>query len=99
MDLEDIYCTHVKSSFDLNLLEIQMNFAMMLVWGRYECYEKAITKATFLHCDNGVSQSFHRTIRFSNLMKENPIGGLATDGDADRIGLYNSSGNFIDSHL
>ena len=24
--------------------------------------------------------------------------GLATDGDADRIGLYNSSGNFIDSH-
>ena len=24
--------------------------------------------------------------------------GLATDGDADRIGLYNSKGEFVDSH-
>ena len=24
--------------------------------------------------------------------------GLATDGDADRIGLYDCDGNFIDSH-
>src|SRR2546428_11565857 len=24
--------------------------------------------------------------------------GLATDGDADRIGLYNSEGEFVDSH-
>jgi phosphomannomutase len=32
-------------------------------------------------------------------MKDNDLDcGLATDGDADRIGLYNSNGNFIDSH-
>ncbi len=24
--------------------------------------------------------------------------GLATDGDADRIGLYNGKGEFVDSH-
>ena len=32
-------------------------------------------------------------------MRNNNIDcGLATDGDADRIGLYNSKGEFVDSH-
>jgi phosphomannomutase len=32
-------------------------------------------------------------------MKNNDLDcGLATDGDADRIGLYDSKGNFVDSH-
>ena len=37
---------------------------------------------------------------FSNLIKEkgNIAAGLATDGDADRIGLYNSKGEYVDSH-
>ena len=30
--------------------------------------------------------------------RKNIAAGLATDGDADRIGLYNSKGEFIDSH-
>ena len=33
------------------------------------------------------------------MMKNNDLDcGLATDGDADRIGLYNDNGQFIDSH-
>ena len=38
--------------------------------------------------------------KFSNFIKaEKTINcGLATDGDADRIGLYNSKGAFVDSH-
>jgi len=37
---------------------------------------------------------------FSKLIKDkgNIAAGLATDGDADRIGLYNSKGEFVDSH-
>ena len=36
---------------------------------------------------------------FSELIKKrkNIVAGLATDGDADRIGLYNSKGEFVDS--
>ena len=39
-------------------------------------------------------------IEFSNLIKtRGDIDcGLCTDGDADRIGLYDSKGNFVDSH-
>ena len=108
VDLEDIYCTHVKSSFDLNSIRnSKMNFAYDAMFGAgMNAMKKLLPKATFLHCDNnpgflGVSpEPIHRNLlEFSNLMKEKPIDcGLATDGDADRIGLYNSSGNFIDSH-
>jgi phosphomannomutase len=39
-------------------------------------------------------------LEFSNFIKDkgNISCGLATDGDADRIGLYDSEGNFVDSH-
>ncbi len=46
-------------------------------------------------------------LEFSNFIKEKNLSadkagniscGLATDGDADRIGLYDSEGNFVDSH-
>ncbi|MBC7864318.1 MAG: phosphoglucomutase/phosphomannomutase family protein, partial [Bacteroidia bacterium] len=39
-------------------------------------------------------------LEFSNLIKSrgNIDCGLCTDGDADRIGLYDSKGNFVDSH-
>jgi phosphomannomutase len=63
---------------------------------------------TFLHADKnpgfkGVApEPIHRNLgEFSELIKspENNIQcGLATDGDADRIGLYNSKGEFVDSH-
>ncbi len=46
-------------------------------------------------------QSLHRNLlEFSELIKNSGDidCGLATDGDADRIGLYNSKGEFIDSH-
>ncbi len=39
-------------------------------------------------------------LEFSNFIKDkkNISCGLATDGDADRIGLYDNEGNFVDSH-
>ena len=60
-----------------------------------------------LHCD--FNPSFNdqapepidkNLTEFSELIKnrKNIAAGLATDGDADRIGLYNSKGEFVDSH-
>jgi phosphomannomutase len=63
---------------------------------------------TFLHCDNNpgfegqAPEPIHRNLtEFSEVIKtsEGELDcGLAVDGDADRIGLYNSKGEFVDSH-
>ena len=47
-----------------------------------------------------VDSCYFSVSKGSNLIKEKGsiAAGLATDGDADRIGLYNSKGEFIDSH-
>jgi len=42
---------------------------------------------------------FSELIKMSHHHEEKPIDcGLVTDGDADRIGLYNNKGEFVDSH-
>jgi phosphomannomutase len=68
--------------------------------------KRLLPNATLLHCDNNpgflgtAPEPIHRNLQeFSDLMKNNDLHcGLATDGDADRIGLYDSTGNFVDSH-
>jgi phosphomannomutase len=63
--------------------------------------------AVRLHCDYNPSfmgqapEPIARNLReFSSLIKQkgNISCGLATDGDADRIGLFGPDGNFVDSH-
>ena len=62
-----------------------------------------------LQIHNDINPGFHgqapepihrNLLEFSELIrsKGNIDCGLATDGDADRIGLYNGKGEFIDSH-
>ena len=62
---------------------------------------------TFLHCDYNPSfmgqapEPIAKNLyEFSDLINSSGkiAAGLATDGDADRIGLLNSKGEFIDSH-
>jgi phosphomannomutase len=64
-------------------------------------------ETTFLHCDYNPSfegqapEPIPKNLKpFSELIKiaEDIDCGLATDGDADRIGLFDSKGNFVDSH-
>ena len=67
---------------------------------------RILPEATFLHCENNPGflgtppEPIHRNLKeFSDLMRKEDLDcGLATDGDADRIGLYDSNGSFIDSH-
>jgi len=60
-----------------------------------------------LHCDDDPSfkgqapEPIHRNLtELSELIKNDPTidCGLANDGDADRIGMYDGDGNFVDSH-
>ncbi len=108
IDLEDIYCTHAEANFDLELIRnSDMNFAYDAMFGAgMNAVKRLLPNATFLHCDDNpgflgtAPEPIHRNLQeFSDLMKNNALDcGLATDGDADRIGLYDSKGNFVDSH-
>ena len=108
VDLEDAYCKHAENNFDLEAINnSELNFAYDAMFGAgMNAVKRLLPNATLLHCDDNpgflgtAPEPIHRNLQeFSDLMKNNKLHcGLATDGDADRIGLYDSQGNFIDSH-
>ncbi len=110
IDLETIYFDHVEANFDMDAIRnSEMNFAYDGMFGSgQDVMRRLLPDIDFLHCDhnpgfNGTApEPIHRNLgEFSDMIKisEGQIDcGLATDGDADRIGLYDSKGNFVDSH-
>jgi phosphomannomutase len=108
VDLEDMYCKHAEANFDLeSISKSDMNFAYDAMFGAgMNAVKRLLPNAALLHCDDNpgflgtAPEPIHRNLQeFSDLMKNNDLDcGLATDGDADRIGLYDSKGNFVDSH-
>ena len=109
IDLEEMYCNHVKSNFDLDLINnSQLKFAYDAMYGAgMNVVKKLLPKTRLLHCDDnpgfkGIAPEpiYKNLHEFSELIKtDNSIScGFATDGDADRIGLFSSDGSFIDSH-
>ena len=109
VDLEKMYLDQVKSSFDLDAIKNSgLNFAYDAMYGAGQnVMKKLFPDMTFLHCDYNPSfndqapEPIDKNLtEFSELIKnrKNIAAGLATDGDADRIGLYNSKGEFVDSH-
>lgn len=108
INLESMYVNKVKDSFDLDCIN---NADLNLAYdGMYGAGQRAVPlllpQTKLLHCTlnpgfNGVApEPIHRNLEeFSQFIKNNNIDcGLATDGDADRLGLYNSKGEFVDSH-
>ena len=109
VDLEKMYLDRVKSSFDLDAIKNSgLNFAYDAMYGAGQnVMKKLFPEMTFLHCDYNPSfndqapEPIDKNLtKFSELIKnrKNIAAGLATDGDADRLGLYNSKGEFVDSH-
>jgi phosphomannomutase len=110
VDLETMYVDHVEANFDMDSIRnSDMSFAYDAMFGSgQDVMRRLLPDIDFLHCDhnpgfNGTApEPIHRNLReFSDMIKmaDGQINcGLATDGDADRIGLYDSEGNFIDSH-
>lgn len=109
IDLETMYVDHVEKNFDMDAIRnSKMNFAYDAMYGAGQnVMRRLLPDITFLHCDNNpgfegqAPEPIHKNlIPFSNLISESGDidCGLATDGDADRIGLYDNKGNFVDSH-
>ncbi|MFT5338225.1 MAG: phosphomannomutase [Sphingobacteriales bacterium] len=109
IDLEGMYLQHVEENFDLDLIKKSgLRFAYDAMYGAGQSVmKKILPDCTFLHCNDNpgfrgqAPEPIHRNLQeFSDLIKNdgNMASGLATDGDADRIGLYNSKGEFVDSH-
>jgi phosphomannomutase len=109
IDLEKIYIRHVEAHFDLDKIRSSgLNLAYDAMYGAGQnVIKKLLPDATLLHCDNDPSfkgqapEPIHKNLaEFSRLIKNRKTidCGLATDGDADRIGLYDADGNFVDAN-
>lgn len=109
VDLETMYCEHIEANFDLQAIRNSgLNFAYDAMYGAGQnVIKRLLPETTMLHCDYNPSfmgqapEPIHKNLQeFSMLIKASKKinCGLATDGDADRIGLYDSKGNFIDSN-
>ena len=109
VDLESMYIDKIKSSFDLDAIKNSgLRFAYDAMYGAGQfVMRKLFPEMSFLHCDynpsfNGQApEPIAKNLNpFSQLIKNagNIAAGLATDGDADRIGLFDEKGEFVDSH-
>lgn len=107
--LEDMYIQHVEENFDLKTIkESNLNLAYDAMYGAGQrVMQRLFPEIHKLHCDSNpgfhgqAPEPIHKNLlEFSNFIKSkgNISCGLATDGDADRIGLYDDKGNFVDSH-
>ena len=112
IDLEKLYLKQVEKSFDLKAIrKAKMNLAYDAMFGAGQnVIKKILPDTTMIHCEN--NPSFNGTApepiaknlqEISELVKKSKgknkiYSALATDGDADRIGLFDRHGNFVDSH-
>lgn len=109
VDLETMYCEHVQQNFDLDAIRnsgLRLAYDAMYGAGQ-NVMRRLLPDITFLHCEYNPSfmgqapEPIHKNLHeFSELisLSGNIDSGLVTDGDADRLGFYDSQGNFVDSH-
>jgi phosphomannomutase len=109
LPLEKEYIDHVKASFDLPT--IQASGLRLMYDAMYGAGQRVISQVlpstTLLHCEPNpsfmgqapepIGKNLQELAQYIKI-HQNIDCALATDGDADRIGLYDSHGEFIDSH-
>ncbi len=109
VDLEEIYLNHIRDHFDLDLIndsDIHLAYDAMFGAGQ-NIMRELFPSALLMHCDNNpgfkgqAPEPILRNLKdLSNTIKNSPTInlGIANDGDADRIGMFDEDGNFVDSH-
>jgi phosphomannomutase len=108
IDMEQEYIDHVEANFDLNMIRnsgIKFGYDAMYGAGQ-NVIRRILPNAELMHCDYNPSfmgqapePIARNLVPFAKRIASSDIAsGLATDGDADRIGLFDENGNFVDSH-
>ena len=108
-DIETLYVDHIAKNFDLEAIRNSgMNLAFDAMYGSGQNVLKRILPNThMLHCEHNPSFYGQAPEPIAKNLKELEAFikergdidcALVVDGDADRIGLYNGKGEFIDSH-
>lgn len=108
-ELENLYVKKVEANFDLDTIKnsgLEFAYDAMFGSGQY-VMRRLFPDITFLHCErnplfDGISPEpiLKNLGEFAEVIKvSGDIDcGLATDGDADRIALFDHEGNYVDSH-
>jgi phosphomannomutase len=109
IDLETMYCDHIEANFDLAAIRksgLYLAYDAMYGAGQ-NVIKRLLPDTNLLHCEHNPSfngqapEPIHKNLQeFAELIRRTKTidCGLATDGDADRIGLYDNKGNFVDSN-
>lgn len=109
IDLESMYTQHVEANFDMDAIRksgIVVAYDAMYGAG-LSIVPRLLPDAVLLHCDENPSfkgtapEPLHKNLTELSELISNATDvdlGFANDGDADRIGVYDSRGNFVDSH-
>lgn len=109
IDLESQYLDHVRNHFDMDALQsVSSGLVYDAMYGAGQnVIKKLLPAATLLHAthnpgfeDRAPEPISKNLPEISELIASNDkfICGLATDGDADRIGFFDEKGRFVDSH-
>ncbi|MFZ1675667.1 MAG: phosphoglucomutase/phosphomannomutase family protein, partial [Saprospiraceae bacterium] len=109
MNLEDLYYDHVMASFDIEAIrKVPFRIGYDAMYGAgYLIFPRILPEAICLHCDYNPSfygqapEPIERNlVPFSEMIKADPHIkiGIANDGDADRIGMFDEEGMFVDAH-
>lgn len=109
VDLEDLYIKHLESHFDLEALRnAPYKLAYDAMYGAGQgVMRRLFPDAVFLNADENpgfrgqAPEPLEKNLQeLGRTMARNAeLGlGLATDGDADRIGLFDENGRFVDAH-
>lgn len=109
IDLETLYFDHVEKNFDMEIIRTCGKvFAYDAMYGAGQnIVRRLMPNIVSLHCEqnpsfNGTApEPLHKNLMEFSALIANSTDidfGFANDGDADRVGAYDSKGHFIDSH-
>lgn len=109
VQLEEMYIDHVKANFDLEAIHksgIRIAYDAMYGAGM-NVIKRLLPDALCLHCEFNPSfggtapEPIMRNLQelSKTIVEAGDVDlGIATDGDADRIGMLDGQGRFVDSH-